>query len=99
MRSFVSSLGNDLGVWCSERHGCWPRISVHLHHHQFTPGTVTFYLLYCSTFVIKGSLGKRLRFRMNTAVTHGTHILSEKNRFLGQISVQKLVYIATSFLA
>ena len=47
----------------------------------------------------KGSLGKRLRFRMNTAVTHGTHILSEKNMFLGQISVQKLVYIATSFLA
>ena len=44
MRSSFSSSGNDLGVWCSERHGCYSRITVHLHHPQFTSGTVTFHL-------------------------------------------------------
>ena len=43
MRSFVSSFGNDLGVWCPERHGCWSSISVHFHYPQFTPGIVNFY--------------------------------------------------------
>ena len=43
MCSSFSSSGNDLGVWCSERYGCWSRITVHLHYPQFTSGTVTFY--------------------------------------------------------
>ena len=38
MRSFVSTLGNDLGVWCSKRHRCWTSISVHLYHRQFITG-------------------------------------------------------------
>ena len=38
MRSFVSTLGNDLGVWCFKRHRCWTRISVHLYHRQFITG-------------------------------------------------------------
>ena len=38
MCSIVSSSGNDLGVWCPERHGCWSCISVHIHHPQLASG-------------------------------------------------------------
>ena len=41
MRGFVSSSGTDLGVWCSKRHRCWTRVSVHLYHRQFIAGIVT----------------------------------------------------------
>ena len=39
MRSFVSSSGTDLGVWCPKCHRCWTRISVHLYYIQLIAGT------------------------------------------------------------
>ena len=38
MRSFVSSFGTDLGVWCLKCHRCWTRISVQLYHLQLIAG-------------------------------------------------------------
>ena len=40
MRSFVSSSGTDLGVWCPKCHRCWTRISVHLYHLQLIAGII-----------------------------------------------------------
>ena len=40
MRSFVSSSGTDLGVWCPKCHKCWTRISVHLYYLQLIAGIV-----------------------------------------------------------